>query len=85
MKAFKAGDVLKIQICDGPDGCGRIFEDKYGVPQRCAWQQHIQQPKYSDPMKLDNAPTCRQVTVILVDPEDEEADMAHVMELAVAG
>jgi hypothetical protein len=53
---------LKIQICDGIDGCGRIIADRYGCPQRCDWTKHHHQKKYQD--NVENAPLMRQTIVV---------------------
>jgi hypothetical protein len=29
------GDLIAVQICDGPDGCGTIIEDRWGARQHC--------------------------------------------------
>lgn len=52
---------IKIQICDGPDGCGRILADYYTCPQRCDWTHHGHQSKYRD--KVNNAPLMSRLTV----------------------
>jgi hypothetical protein len=65
-KQEEAAKILKIQICDGKDGCGKVIQDMYTCPQICDWLRHKHQKKYKN--QIINAPSMRKITVMEVKP-----------------
>lgn len=70
--------MLKIQICDGPHGCGRIITDSYETEQQCDWFAHEDDGvEYFAPgQPWRNAPLMRRTEVIepLLDGKDPYAE-----------